>query len=167
MAESLLICMQRYLNDPKEFEARLQGKAVLLYDPPAQNEEEEDDDDDFRFRTVSGYSPAPISVGEPAVAWLTKNAANAFQRRITLGRTTNNDVVIESASVSRFHAWFQQEGELWTVADADSKNGTTLDGRPLTPKKAEKLSNGSRVKVGQIELVFHVASGFLQVLKRR
>jgi DNA ligase (NAD+) len=49
-----------------------------------------------------------------------------FPDRITIGRTSNNDVVINDSSVSRLHAYVRREGDKWVVADAGSKNGTKL-----------------------------------------
>jgi hypothetical protein len=165
--------MQRYLKDPKAFEGKLSGRCVLLYDPPGQpSVETENDDEDsaaFQFRTASGVTGTALGGGDPVVAYLEKTKDNAFQRRVTLGRTANNDIEIDSASVSRFHAWFVRDEKVqkWTIVDAGSKNGTQVGGRKLVPKIPEPLANGARVKVGQVELTFYSAEGFLSQLKVR
>ena len=38
MSEPLLTCLQRHIKDPKAFEARLAGRAVLMYEPPPEKE---------------------------------------------------------------------------------------------------------------------------------
>src|SRR5215813_1822023 len=53
---------------------------------------------------------------------LAKKPGASFPDRITIGRTTNNDVVIADPSVSRLHAYVRRVGEAWVVADAGSKN---------------------------------------------
>ncbi len=55
---------------------------------------------------------------------LAKKPGASFADRITIGRTPNNDVVIDDSSVSRFHAYVRRAGDAWSVADAGSKNGS-------------------------------------------
>lgn len=173
MPELLITCVQRYLKDPKGFEARLNGRCVLVYDPPSPAEAEDADDSEdsaaFRFRTASGVTGSALGGGDPTITFLEKTKDNAFQRRITLGRTANNDIEIDSPSVSRFHAWFVRDEKTdgFTIIDAGSKNGTQVAGRKLVPKTPAPLSNASRLKVGQVELTFFTAEGFLAHLKRR
>ncbi len=173
MPEPLLICLQRHVKDPKAFEARLAGRAVLLYEPPEEKPHVGDDDPQdsasFRFRTASGVTDATIGAGEPTVVYLEKTKDNAFQRRITLGRTANNDVEIDAPSVSRFHGWFQRDepSDGWAIVDAGSKNGTQVGGKKLVPKKPTPLSNNTRLKVGHVELTFFTAAGFLKALEKR
>ncbi len=172
MPELLLTCIQRYLKDPKGFESKLSGRSVLMYEPPSLTAVPLEDNEDsaaFRFRTASGVTGTALGGGDPTVAYLEKTKDNAFQRRVTLGRTANNDIEIDSPSVSRFHAWFvrDEKAARWTIVDAGSKNGTHVGGKKLTPKLPEPLSNAARVKVGQVELSFFTADGFLSQLKRR
>jgi hypothetical protein len=178
--ELLLTCVQRYLKDPKGFEAKLLGRCVLLYEPPEEkpNADDPDDADSFRFRTSSGVTGSALGGGDPTVAYLekTKDNAflektkdNAFQRRVTLGRTGNNDIEIDAQSVSRFHAWFvrDENTDQWMLVDAGSKNGTEVSGKKLKPKVPMALLNAARLKVGQVELSFFTPAGFVAHLKRR
>lgn len=168
MTEPLLAWVARLSKDPKGCETRLAGRCVLVYEPP-EVEPTGDGDSDYQFRTVSGITPVGFGGGQPMVFLLTKTRDNAFQRRITVGRTSNNDLPVDDGSVSRFHAWFQRADEVssWHVVDAGSKNGTTLNGRPLAAKKPQALESGARVRVGKVELTFFDASGFLRLLKQR
>ena len=167
MPEPLVTCLQRYLDDAKTFERRVAGRCVLVYEPP-EADEDEDTEAHFRFRTVSGQRDAVMGGGEPVVVFLEKTKDNAMRHRITLGRTANNDIVLDDASVSRFHAWFEKTAAGgWTLADAGSKNGTELEGAPLAPKRPATLENGNRVKIGQIDLTFLTAAGFLKFLRSK
>ena len=151
MPEPLLTCLQRHLKDPKSFEDRLAGRSVLLYEPhedkPGLGDEDPQDSAAFRFRTASGVTDPAFGTGEPTVAYLEKTKDNAFQRRITLGRTSNNDIEIDSPSVSRFHAWFQRDepSDGWAIVDAGSKNGTHVSGKKLVAKKPAALANNTRL----------------------
>ena len=57
---------------------------------------------------------------------------------VTLGRSSDNNVVLNDFSVSRRHAIVRREGLDWVVADQNSTNGVKVNGRfvtnaPLTP----------------------------------
>ncbi len=55
---------------------------------------------------------------------------------ITIGRATNNEVVLYSAVVSRHHVEIRKSGEEgWEVINLGS-NGTYIDGKPVEQTKA-------------------------------
>lgn len=142
---------------------------MLVYEPPDQVQTDTtDDDDEYQFHTQSGAGVSPVGGGEPLAVLLEKTKDNAFVRRVTVGRTSNNDVVLDDSSVSRFHAWFEREdfGE-WFIADAGSRNGTWVQSRKLTPRTPSKLFTGHRIRIGVVELTFHTAEGFLKLLRER
>ncbi len=107
MAETLLAWFTRYSYDPQDVEVRLKGRPVLLYEPVEASGSKDDEDDDYQFRTQSGLEMTSISGGEPLAVIVEKTKDNAFQRRVTIGRTNTNDIVLDDTSVSRFHAWLQ------------------------------------------------------------
>lgn len=101
---------------------------------------------------------------DPLVFQLRKSdkASNAFSMGITVGRTDNNDVVIDDNSVSRFHAYFQQDRKAgWVLVDAESKNGTWVDAVKLSPSKPVPVSDGAKIRVGDVDLVFLSPETFL------
>ena len=154
------------LDDPKAFETHLKGRSVLVYEP---RDSAEDSSSGHRLRTSSGITGSVIGGGDPLVCVLEKSKDNVFQRRVTMGRTTNNDIVLEDASVSRFHGWLQKdEGSgKWTITDAGSKNGTWVSSLKLIAKKPVILENAARVRVGSLELTFYTAPGFKQLIQQR
>lgn len=173
MPDTLLSWFTRYLDDPRNVEAQLKKRPVLLYDPPPDPKGDgsigagDDEDDDYQFRTQSGVSTPAIGGGDPMAVVVEKTKDNAFQRRVTIGRTQNNDIVLEDASVSRFHCWLHEEGGTWHLADAGSRNGTAVAGRRLAAKSPVAMSSGTKLKVGAVELTFFSAEGFLAFLKKR
>lgn len=168
MAETLIAWFTRFTDDPKKMASRLAGRPVLVYEPPMRAESMDDADDDFQFRTSAGDGSISSKTGEAVVAVVEKTKDNAFQRRVTLGRTTNNDIVLDDASVSRFHAWLQLNDKgIWEVVDAGSRNGTFVNGRRVAAKVGQVLENDQRVKVGSVELRFFTAKGFADYLGRR
>jgi pSer/pThr/pTyr-binding forkhead associated (FHA) protein len=169
MPDTLLNWFTRYIADPAKVEVALARRPVLLYEPSVALDGSigEEDDDDLDFHTQSGLSPPSVGGLEPLAVVVEKTKDNAFQRRVTIGRTQNNDIVLDDPSVSRFHCWLHEETAGWNVSDAGSRNGTSVSGRRLSPKMPMGLSNGTRLKVGSVELQFHTAQGFLDVLKKR
>jgi hypothetical protein len=97
------------------------------------------------------FTPEPV---EMELYPLAKKPGASFPDRITIGRTSNNDVVIADASVSRLHAYVRQADD-WIVADAGSKNGSWLGGGVLEPRREAPLSPGAMVRFGDVQLTFH------------
>lgn len=95
---------------------------------------------------------------------LEKKPGAPFSDMITVGRTANNDVVLNDITVSRFHAYFKRRGDQWVVCDAGSKNGTQLDGQRLVARKERPVANGSLVRIGDIETAFYVKDALYELL---
>jgi hypothetical protein len=77
-----------------------------------------------------------------------REGSNSFGLMVTIGRAENNDVRIKQAGISKFHAYARQLGEKWLLNDANSSNGTWLDGRRLAPEKGYPLAPGSVLLFG-------------------
>lgn len=168
MAETLLLWFNRFTDDPTKVKSRLNGRPVLMYEPSQAESSEADDDGDYVFKTQSGISVPAIGGGEPMAAVVEKTKENAFKQRITIGRTSNNDIVLEDNSVSRFHAYLEGEGgSEWVLVDAGSRNGSFVGGRRVAVRTRIVLANGSAVRIGAVHLTFFSASGFLEMLQRR
>ncbi|GMU63331.1 MAG: hypothetical protein AMXMBFR34_50940 [Myxococcaceae bacterium] len=166
--ESLLVWFNLFTDDPAGARTRLSGRPVLLYEPPLEDEPDDDADEDYRLRTQSGIIMPAIGGGEPLAVVVEKSKENAFQKRITVGRTANNDIVLDDQSVSRFHAYLQQDDhQAWTLTDAGSRNGSFVAGRRIVARKAVALANAVVVRIGAVQLTFFSAAGFLEILKKR
>ena len=95
---------------------------------------------------------------------LAKKPNAPFPDMITVGRTPNNDIVLRDSTVSRLHAFFKHRGDRWEVADGGSKNGTSLDGHPLSPRREKPIGSGQIVKIGDLELTFYTADDLFKLL---
>jgi pSer/pThr/pTyr-binding forkhead associated (FHA) protein len=81
--------------------------------------------------------------------------SNAFAMMITLGRAPNNDLVIPDQRVSKFHAYFRKLGQQWMINDANSMNGTWVDGTLIPSDRSAALKSGSRIRLAEtLELQF-------------
>lgn len=143
------------------------GVPVLVWEAPPSTENREE----VLLGTDAGMPVARPRVGEPIVYELRKSVqkTNAFAMGITLGRTENNDLVVDDNSVSRFHAWFQQDPRThdWKVVDAESKYGTYVNGTKLSPNVATVLTDGARLRVGDVQMTYFVPASFLAMLEQR
>lgn len=97
-----------------------------------------------------------------------EQAFNAFTLGITVGRTDNNDVAVNDASLSRFHAYFlhDERGATWRVVDAESSNGTWVDGRRLGPNESATLQDDAMLQFGEVTMRFLTPEGFIRRLRR-
>ncbi|MFN8568347.1 MAG: protein kinase [Kouleothrix sp.] len=55
---------------------------------------------------------------------------------------------------SRNHALIERAGDYYTLTDQGSTNGTLLNGKPVPPRRPERLRPGDRIKVGEVEMEF-------------
>jgi hypothetical protein len=108
------------------------------------------EDGSFQF-TGGGEGP------DVMVYPLTKKPGAPFSDMITVGRTANNDVVLNDVTVSRFHAYFRLDEETgaWTVCDAGSKNGSVLGGTKLEGRAETSVESGAVLHFGDVETLFY------------
>lgn len=74
--------------------------------------------------------------------------------RSTVGRSSTNNIVIDSNSVSLVHARILQKEDEWWVLNLLSTNGTYVNHRKVTDSR---LQDGDRLHFGDAEFIFHVA----------
>ncbi len=73
------------------------------------------------------------------------------QTSVTVGRSPNNDIVIDNALVSRHHLKIVQDGSHYIVEDLGSGNGTLLNGQAVVK---ETLRDQDEILVGKHTVVF-------------
>jgi pSer/pThr/pTyr-binding forkhead associated (FHA) protein len=75
-----------------------------------------------------------------------------FGRRILVGRAPSADLRLDDPRVSRLHARIEMRDDGVYVEDLGSRNGTTVDGRPVVAPRL--LAVDDEVTVGTAALVF-------------
>jgi hypothetical protein len=116
------------------------------------------------------HADAGLAAGPDAdveVLPLIKKPGAPFGDRVTVGRTSNNDVVIAHHTVSRLHLYFRHRDGRWWVTDAGSKNGTALGRGDLVARRETSLADGDPLWIGDIAVVFHTAASLYTVLGGR
>jgi DNA-binding winged helix-turn-helix (wHTH) protein len=73
-----------------------------------------------------------------------------------IGREPDATIQIDARGVSRHHARILVADDVATVEDLGSKNGTHVNGQPVTT--AARLSDGDEINLGTITLTFRIAS---------
>jgi len=143
---------------PKPSEAR-QGEGPVLSDP--------------RW-SPRGPRPSVHTASAPVehdplrlVFPISKRPGTAFDH-ISIGRTSNMDVVLPLLQVSKFHAYFARDAAgAFTLADAGSKNGTWIGTRRLIVRVPEPVQDLDRVRLGMYTFTFLTQAGFLALVKSR
>jgi len=74
---------------------------------------------------------------------------------VSIGREPANQVSILDSSVSRRHCWLGKQGEQFRIRDLESRNGTFVNGLPVTERA---LEDGDQIKIGSSLFLF-LASG--------
>lgn len=74
---------------------------------------------------------------------------------LVIGRADDAAIRIDAGGVSRHHARIVVSGPEARVEDLGSKNGTFVDGQPITGTCL--LSDGNEIRIGPMALTFRVA----------
>jgi len=94
---------------------------------------------------------AEISVleGQPKGATLPLEEPRSY----SIGRSSTNDLVLKDRNVSRQHCTIQHDGDFFWLIDAQSANGTRVNGAKV---QRYLLFNGDVIQLGNTKLVFRV-----------
>ncbi len=121
----------------------------------------------FTRSTLTGMSLNRPTVAEPLVLEVRKRTHGVtLDAGITLGRTPDNDIVVEDPTVSRVHATFREERQtgVWYVKDDGSHNGTWHDGTLLIPGRDTPLFERGSLRFGDVMATFLHFNAFNQFI---
>jgi len=161
MARTLTNLASMFLREKEGFRSKILNPVLIWKAPPT------DASGETWQGTHSGVGPARPHEGEALVFDVAKDPRkqNAFAMGVTIGRVDSNDVQLDDASVSRFHAWLQQDARGWVLCDAESKNGTFLDGKRLTAKQKVPIKDKSKLKFGEVEVTFFGVEALIAMME--
>jgi pSer/pThr/pTyr-binding forkhead associated (FHA) protein len=74
----------------------------------------------------------------------------ALSTTMTIGRDNENDIVIDSITVSRCHAVLLRDDAGVRLIDLESTNGTLVNGVPAQPDEPMQLMNGNIIQLGYV-----------------
>jgi len=107
--------------------------------------------------TTAGEQPTMVS-GSTLAGWLSvKSGAGEGQQlrlrgTMRIGRTADNEIVLDDTEASRHHAAISQEASGYSLQDLNSTNGTFLNEQLITVPRF--LKDGDRIKIGDTTLLF-------------
>jgi two-component system NtrC family sensor kinase len=70
---------------------------------------------------------------------------------ISLGRDSSNGIQLHDTEVSRRHAQIYATGDVYTISDLDSSNGTFVNGRAV---EAHRLESGDQIQIGRTLMLY-------------
>lgn len=74
------------------------------------------------------------------------------KKRISIGRSNDNDIVLENKGVSRKHAMIEFNNNAAVIIDNESLNGTFVNNRKVTE---EVLRDQDTIMIGKFQLIYH------------
>jgi hypothetical protein len=143
--------------------------AVGLADIASRRKPRGDETGAIHTARSDGPPTAPARLDVPILLAVCKTQ-DTFPRMITVGRTNNNDLVVNHVTVSRFHAWFREVGDTRTyeLLDAGSRNGTWAQDRRVAARAAASpVAVGDTVRFGTVEFQLVDAGAAWDLLTRR
>lgn len=156
--QSDLLASARHLS-LDDFLARYSHPILWVTRPPGsaghrtENSEPLEPVESYRRTILQGDSleadPAAAAAYLKKSAQVQKRPNNPFPNMISVGRAGNNDVVIPLGTISKLHAYFLRDQDTWSLTDWNSTNGTTLEGKPLTPRETTPLKTGAKLSFGK------------------
>jgi len=89
-------------------------------------------------------------------------------QRLDVGRSRQNHLCLPLPKVSKFHASFtwSSDGREYYLVDAQSTNGSFVDGVRLVPGQKARILGGSEVKFGPYVFTFYAAGQFREYIER-
>ena len=110
---------------------------------------------------ASASSPAVADAARPAARLMTVEPRGALaaeysllKEEATLGRGTENDLVIAHVSVSRVHARLTRRSGFYEITDLNSTNGTFVDGEPVHVSAV--VRDRSEVRLGEARFILRL-----------
>ncbi|MEP7288300.1 MAG: FHA domain-containing protein [Chloroflexota bacterium] len=73
---------------------------------------------------------------------------------IAIGRSTGNDIVLDTTAVSRYHISLTRKDQDVFLEDLESVNGTYLDGERIKAHDPIVLHGGEEIQLGDIRLIY-------------
>jgi len=101
-----------------------------------------------RFRVLAMQEAVLIATSGPL-------AGRKFpvRTRVSIGRGSGNYIQLASAQVSRKHAIVEKRGDSFALTDLGSRNGTSLNGKPV---QSHLLHRGDRISIDEYSFDFIV-----------
>jgi Zn-dependent protease with chaperone function len=151
---------------PRKFVTSRIDLSDLEDDAPGRRENGSEDrrataDDEAKIdEIITSDDLAPFddeNAPDPRLALIGADGFSAYtlRRRLTrIGRNSENDIVLNSERVSRYHAEIAREGDGFLIVDKDSRNGVWVNRRRV--KNSIVIKSGDAIRIGRQDFTFVV-----------
>lgn len=117
------------------------GQTVIYRPPPADG-----------TMAVSADQARQLGLDREKITLSTDGQTYEVNKRVVLiGRSSQADMVLPDANVSRRHAELRQRGNDFIIVDLDSTNGVEVNGRRV---KTKTLASGDMINIGTTKVRF-------------
>jgi hypothetical protein len=99
---------------------------------------------------VAGFSDTPVTMTVRDPVSFGRQAQLPGRKHIDLSRYN----AVEQG-VSRIHAFLHRQDNHFYIEDADSVNGTFLNGLPLNPNERTPINNADEIRLGQMRMYIY------------
>ncbi|NPA06517.1 MAG: ATP-binding cassette domain-containing protein, partial [Chloroflexi bacterium] len=106
--------------------------------------------DRLRIPADRGDIHIALHRAEPVLGTAEREILFHNRDRITIGRAPDNDVVLDSPVVSRYHAVVERVGTRYRIRDLNTPNGTFVNGRRV---RVAWLQPGDQVRIGPYRFI--------------
>ncbi len=96
--------------------------------------------------SLSGSGPRLILTQGPKA-----NSKYEISKNTTLGRHSSSDIYLDDVTVSRQHAEISKEGDVVTIKDMGSLNGTYVNKERI---ENQTLTSGDEVQIGKFRFLY-------------
>jgi Zn-dependent protease with chaperone function len=80
-----------------------------------------------------------------------------LRRRYTrIGRNHDNDIVIQSDRVSRYHTEIVRQDRAFVIVDKNSRNGVWVNGNKISAGAPTPIHSGDAIRIGRHEFTFKI-----------
>ena len=87
------------------------------------------------------------------LTWCSTKKKIELVAKISIGRDSDNDIVVDNKLASRHHAMIQKIKNAYFLKDENSTNGTFVNGNRIPNDKYIKLNSGDKITIGNMHLV--------------
>ena len=122
---------------PGAIHTRMGKESTMLFKPV-----DEKDTDPRKGSDKSGLQKAIF-------AFVKQPGSKPPPNRFTIGRTDENDLIMPDYAISRIHAQIDLELHAFYLTDLESRNGTRINGAPLTPHQPAVFTLGDELAFGR------------------
>ena len=122
------------------------GSSTMMFNPAEMTQPDP---------SADGGGEKDLSVGlSHAIYSLHKDGENAPQFMVSIGRTSENDLVMPDYSISRTHAHVMAKDGKYYLKDGGSTNGTSFNGAAVEGSKIIELTSKADVSFGRYSFLF-------------